>query len=141
MRAVAQLACQQPDASVVFRALEKEKARKLLRWMNKPQVLDPCIETLSHSGREVSSLAVSEALLVCGAGKTLVVYRPRTYEKLLEYEGKAELKAVAICDKWIAVGFGDGTLVVWEAGETIASPKPHTSTAFVHFPGVEGSRG
>ena len=52
-----QLAYQQPDSSVVFRAIEASKcaSQRLVKWRNKPQQADPCVATteieLSHSER------------------------------------------------------------------------------------------
>ena len=110
---MAQLACQQPDESTIFRALEDKSG--LLTWRNKPQTADPCIATLAHSGF-VNSVAASETLLVCGAGKFLHVYNVRTHESLLEFEGESKVKSVSVCDGFLAAGFESGMLAVWDAG-------------------------
>ena len=93
---VSQLALQQPDTSIIFTALkaERESAARLLEWVNKPQTKDPCIATLAHSGF-VNCTDISAKLLACGAGKSVFVYNRRTYETLLEYEGKSDAKSIA----------------------------------------------
>ena len=113
-RAVAQLALQQPEKGTVFNMLKATPMQPLLRWVNKPQA-DPCIAEFSHSG-SVAALAVSKTILVCGAGKSLHVYDSNTYEKLLEHKGKSDVKAVSLCDEYLAAGFEDGSLLVWDAG-------------------------
>ena len=121
---VSQLALQQPDKSVIFAALKADKeSARLLEWMNKPQTKDPCIATLAHSG-SVNCTDVSSKLLACGAGKSVFVYNPRTYETLLEYEGKSDAKSIAIFDKYVAAGFEDGTLVTWEADSDFGALSP-----------------
>ena len=70
--AVAQLASQQPDESVVFEASKKLPPSRTLKWCNKPQKADPCMATLPHPSA-VNTLAVSETRIVSGAGKVVYV--------------------------------------------------------------------
>ena len=87
----------------------------MVRWLNKPQAADPCIAAFGHAWW-VEAVAVSKALLVCGAGKVLNVYGALTRERLLEHEGGSDVKSVAVSDEYLVVGYEDGSLAVWDAG-------------------------
>jgi hypothetical protein len=142
--AVSQLASQEPDDSVVFRAWKAEGlgGAQVLAWRNKPQTRDPCLASLVHSST-VTSVAVSRTRIVGGAGKVVAVYNRETEELLEEFSGGAgkvvavynreteemleefsgssDVKSVAIWENesgqgWIVAGFEDGTIKVWDAG-------------------------
>jgi hypothetical protein len=129
--AVSQLASQEPDDSVVFRAWKAEElggARVLLAWRNKPQARDPCLASLVHSSA-VSSAAVSRTRIVGGAGKVVTVYNRETEELLEEFGGSSDVNSVAIWENesgqgLIVAGFEDGTIKAWDAG-TLARHIPH----------------
>ena len=129
--AVSQLASQEPDDSVVFRAWKAEGLgeARMLAWRNKPQARDPCLASLVHSS-EVSSVAVSRTRIVGGAGKVVTVYDRETEELLEEFAGSSDVKSVAIWENetgqgLIVAGFEDGTIKAWDAG-TLAHhiPRP-----------------
>ena len=122
-KAVAQLASQEPDESVVHCAFEKgERSQRFLRWCNKPQQADPCIATLKHP-EAVNALAVSATRVVGGVGKCVHIYDAATQEPLEELLGESEVNSIAIFEHdgqkgtgWIAVGYKNGTIQVWSAG-------------------------
>ena len=129
-RAVAQLAQQQPDASVVHRALEKKGAGmgRMLKWRNKPQQPDPCIATLAHPA-EVKALGVSKTRIVSGAGNVVYLYNAATQEPLEELLGESRVTSIAIFEHdgqkgtgWIAVGYENGTIQVWDSGAKPTQP-------------------
>ena len=116
-KAVAQLAWQEPDESVVHRAVEKgERSQRLLRWCNKPQQADPCIATLEHP-EAVKALAASATRIVSGAGKVVYVYDAATEELVEELGGASEVTCVAVFERegegLIVAGYQDGTIKVW----------------------------
>ena len=120
--AVSQLASQEPDDSVVFRAWKAEglEATRLLEWRNKPQTRDPCIASLVHTSA-VSSAAVSRTRIVGGAGKVVAVYNRETEELLEEFACSSDVRSVAIWENesdrgWIVAGLEDGTIKIWDAG-------------------------
>jgi len=120
--AVSQLASQEPDDSVVFRAWKAEGcgAARLLTWRNKPQTRDPCLASLMHAAG-VNSVAVSKTRIVGGAGKVVAVYDRKTEELLEEFEGPSEVQSVAVWENeqggsghgWIVAGYADGMMKVW----------------------------
>ena len=118
--AVLQLATQQPDESVVFRALGDARVeQRLLVWRNKSQRADPCVATLAHTSA-VKKLAVSRSRVVGAAGKVVYVYDAATNELLEELQGESDVEAVAIFepavgDGLIVAGFKNGTLKAWGA--------------------------
>ena len=118
--AVLQLATQQPDESVVFRALGNARVeQRLLVWRNKSQRADPCVATLAHTS-EVKKLAVSRSRVVGAAGKVVYVYDAATNELLEELQGESDVEAVAIFepavgDGLIVAGFKNGALKAWGA--------------------------
>ena len=156
--AVMQLALQQPDATVVFRAAASQlpsEPTRTLKWRNKPQEKDACIATLSHkSGVDV--VAVSAERIVGGSGNSVFVYDAETEQLLEELEGTSEVKSVAIWDggkdggedggkakSLIAAGFADGTLKVWDPGEPLptATPLPKLTEAVLHrHSGAQGEQ-
>ena len=122
--AVSQLASQEPDNSVVFRAWKAEGLgeARMLAWRNKPQARDPCLASLVHSSA-VSSAAVSRTRIVGGAGKVVAVYNRETEELLEEFSGSSDVKSVAIWENesgqgLIVAGFEDGTIKAWDAGSS-----------------------
>ena len=128
--AVSQLASQEPDDSVVFRAWKAEglEATRLLEWRNKPQTRDPCLASFVHSSG-IKSAAVSRTRIVGGAGKVVAVYNRETEELLEEFVGSSDVQSVAIWENesaqgWIVAGFQDGTIKVWDAG-ALAHHIPH----------------
>lgn len=81
----AQLACQQPDESVVFRALGEPPPTRVLTWRNKPQEADACIATLAAEAAEGEfngKVAISANYIVACTGTSILVYDARTYELL-----------------------------------------------------------
>jgi WD40 repeat protein len=130
--AVSQLASQEPDDSVVFRAWKAEGLgeARMLAWRNKPQARDPCVSSLVHSSA-VSSAAVSRTRIVGGAGKVVAVYNRETEELLEESAGSSDVYSVAIWENesgqgLIVAGFDDGTIKAWDAG-TLAHHIPHSA--------------
>ena len=126
--AVSQLASQEPDNSVVFRAWKAEGlgGAQVLAWRNKPQTRDPCLTSLVHSS-EVTSAAVSRTRIVGSAGEVVTVYNRETEELLEEFAGSSEVTSVAIWENesgqgWIAAGSRDGTIKVWDAGVSVLTP-------------------
>ena len=117
-KAVAQLALQQPQTSVVLDALKSVPLQRLIVWLNKPQVDDPCIATFAHEG-VVKSVGVSTTRIVGGAGKVVYVYDADTEELLKWLECTSGVHSVAVFegDKlgWIAAGFENGTISVWDS--------------------------
>ena len=150
--AVSQLASQEPDDSVVFRAWKAEGlgAARVLVWRNKPQARDPCLASFVHSS-EVSSAAVSRTRIVGGAGKVVAVYNRETEELLEEFAGSSDVKSVAIWENesgrgWIVAGFKDGTIKVWDAGVSALTPltpqpKSERSCECGSVPGAQGGEG
>jgi hypothetical protein len=123
-KAVAQLVLQQPEAGVVFDELKKAKTQRLLTWRNKP-LADPCVATLAHEGSTVNALAVSKTRIVGGAGKTVHVYDMEE-ELLGKLDGASDVKSVAVFEGeegegWIAAGYENGTIKVWDSGALWAS--------------------
>ena len=126
--AVAQLASQQPATSIVFQALQEKAVAhetRMVVWRNKPKKADACIATLAHKS-EVKALAISKTHIVCGAGNSLFVYDFETEQLLQELEGDSEVASAAITEKcgkdgkgWIAAGYKNGTLKVWDSGEPL----------------------
>jgi len=108
-RAVTQLASQQPDESVVFRAVMHKE--QYLKWRNKPQTFDACIATLSLSS-QVSGVAVSKTRIVGGAGASVYVYDAATEELLETLESGSDVHSVAIYEDdetgWIVAGMDRG---------------------------------
>ena len=120
-KAVAQLAWQEPEVSVVFQAAETKLERVgLVTWRNKPTHTDPCVATLEHKSA-VGALAVSATRIVGGSGSSLFVYDAKTEELLEELVGTSEVKSVAICEggevaeSRIVAGYEDGSVKVWGA--------------------------
>ena len=127
-KAVAQLVVQQPETGAVFDQLRAAPLQRLLVWRNKPQA-DPCIATFAHAAG-VNSLAVSKSHIVGGAGKSVFVYDAGTEELVKQLESPSDVQSVAIFEgdeaSWIAAGFKDGTIKVWDAGvDTDTTPMKH----------------
>ncbi|KAL1530872.1 hypothetical protein AB1Y20_001766 [Prymnesium parvum] len=114
--AVTQLAYQQPDESVVFRALGHQE--QYLKWRNKPQTFDACIATLLLSSF-VAGVAVSKTRIVGGAGQSVYVYDAATKELLETLECGEEVCSVAIYEEQEAgsllAGLRDGAIKVWDS--------------------------
>ena len=117
-KAVAQLALQQPQTSAILDALKSVPLQRLIVWLNKPQVDDPCIATFVHEGA-VKSVGVSTTRIVGGAGKAVYVYDADTEELLKGLECTSGVLSVAVYDfdtsGWIAAGFENGTISVWDS--------------------------
>ncbi|MGA1354785.1 MAG: NACHT domain-containing protein, partial [Candidatus Limnocylindrus sp.] len=111
-QAVAQLALQQPDGSKLFDALQTTATRRLIKWRNKPQQADPCVCMWSHD-QPVTTIAVSNKLVVGGAGKGVFVYDRATEELVAKLEGESAVESVALYEGdaggIIAVGYQNGT--------------------------------
>jgi len=108
-RAVTQLASQQPDESVVFRAVMHKE--QYLKWRNKPQTFDACIATLLLSSFVVG-VGVSKTRIVGGAGQSVYVYDAATEELLETLESGSDVHSVAIYEDdetgWIVAGMDRG---------------------------------
>ena len=115
---MAQLALQQPQTSAILDALKSVPLQRLIVWLNKPQVDDPCIATFVHEGA-VKSVGVSTTRIVGGAGKAVYVYDADTEELLKGLECTSGVLSVAVYDfdtsGWIAAGFENGTISVWDS--------------------------
>ena len=122
-KAVAQLALQQPQTSVVLDLLQRAPLQRLVVWRNKPLTDDPCVATFAHEGR-VSAVAVSSTRIVGGAGKAVYVYDADSEELLKQLEGTSDVKSVAVFEDeqggLITAGYEDGTIKVWDSG----APEP-----------------
>ena len=119
--ALAQLAAQQPDDSIVCAAgRAMPQPQRLLKWRSKPQQPDALVATLAHDAA-VGALAVSPTHIVGGAGKTVYVYDAATEELIEALEGTSDVRSVAIFEGatagWIMAGCEDRTIKVWDAGE------------------------
>ncbi|KAL1503550.1 hypothetical protein AB1Y20_012029 [Prymnesium parvum] len=119
-RAVTQLASQQPDESVVFRAVMHKE--QYFKWRNKPQTFDACIATLLLSS-EVSGVAVSKTRIVGGAGQSVYVYNAATEELLETLECGQDVCSVAIYEEQeagsLVAGLRDGAIRIWDSGATL----------------------
>jgi len=126
-KAVAQLALQQPQTSVVLDLLQRTPLQRLVVWRNKPLTDDPCVATFAHEGR-VSAVAVSSTRIVGGAGKVVYVYDADSEELLKQLEGTSDVTSVAIFEDeqggLITAGYEDGTIKVWDSGAPEASKSP-----------------
>jgi hypothetical protein len=113
-KAVAQLASQEPDESVVHRAVEKgELSQRRLKWRNKPQQADPCI--------------------------VVYVYDAATEELVEELGGASGVTCVAVFERegegLIVAGYAEGTIKVCDSGESepqIACPAKINTTWLSH---------
>jgi WD40 repeat protein len=127
--AVAQLAAQQPDDSIVFQARSQARgAAHTLLWRNKPSVMDACIATHALNAEAgglagVMAIAVSRTRIVGGSGTSVFVYDREEGELLHEIEGGCDVKSVAIAETedgdgggWIAAGYVSGLISVWHLG-------------------------
>jgi hypothetical protein len=118
-KAVAQLALQQPQTSVVLDLLQRAPLQRLVVWRNKPLTDDPCVATFAHEGG-VSAVAVSSTRIVGGAGKAVYVYDADSEELLKQLEGTSDVTSVAIFEDeqggLITAGYKDGTIKVWDFG-------------------------
>ena len=125
--AIFQLACQQPNASPVFRAWEalKPAGRRHTVWKNKPEQVDACLLTISCGGSVKGFAHLAGERYVVAANKAIEVRDARNGE-LLETlsEGGSDVACVAACATWICAGFNDGTIKVWDAGAKSASNRP-----------------
>ena len=126
-KAVAQLALQQPQTNVVFDMLQIAPLQRLIAWRNKPLADDPCVATFAHEG-EVNAMAVSNKHIVGGAGKAVYVYDADTEELIKRFDDSSDVRSVAVFEGdesgWIAAGFDNGTIKVWDSGAFWATNRP-----------------
>jgi hypothetical protein len=125
--AVAQLALQQPQTSVVLDLLQRAPLQRLVVWRNKPLADDPCVATFVHQSC-VNAVAVSKTRIVGGAGKAVYVYDADSEELLKQLEGTSDVKSVAVFEDeqggLITAGYEDGTIKVWDSGVPEPSNRP-----------------
>jgi hypothetical protein len=129
-KAVAQLALQQPQTSVVLDLLQRAPLQRLVVWRNKPLTDDPCVATFAHEGG-VNAVAVSSTRIVGGAGKAVYVYDADSEELLKQLEGTSDVTSVAIFEDeqggLITAGYKDGTIKVWDSGAPRAQNRPSSA--------------
>lgn len=135
--AVAQLACQQPDDSVVFGAWRRGAVfspPRWLNWRNKPQQADPCIATLTLKA-DRAGVAVSATHIVGAAGTSVFVYDAATQELREELEGESKVTCIAtfepsaqggMCSLLVAgykneIGYNNFTCTIkmWDLGQPL----------------------
>ena len=136
-KAVTQLVAQQPEASKIFDALREAKTQRVLNWRNKP-LAEACVATFVHD-EQVNALAVSKTRIVGGAGKAVHVYDAESEERLGKLEGASAVQSVAVFESddgkgWIAAGFQDGTIKVWDAGQPFHLSPCRLSLPLMPFP-------
>ena len=135
-KAVTQLVAQQPEASKIFDALREAKTQRVLNWRNKP-LAEACVATFAHD-EQVNALAVSKTRIVGGARKAVHVYDAESEELLGKLEGASAVQSVAVFEGddgkgWIAAGFQDGTIKVWDAGQPFHLSPCHLSLPLMPF--------
>jgi hypothetical protein len=128
-KAVAQLALQQPQTSVVLDLLQRAPLQRLVTWRNKPLTDDPCVATFAHEGG-VWSVAVSSTRIVgCAMVRAVYVYGADSEELLKQFEeGTSLVHCVAVFEDeqggLITAGYDDGTIKVWDLGALQPSYRP-----------------
>jgi hypothetical protein len=121
---VAQLAAQEPNTSVIFQASRAQRPARTLSWRNKPQLMDDCLATFTHTDK-VYAIDVSRTRIVGVTHTSVVVYDRETDELLVELPlANPQGGCVAIHEaettsgqSLIVAGTALGDLAVWNAGK------------------------
>jgi len=133
--AIFQLACQQPNASPVYRSWESQmpEGRRHLEWKNKPEKVDACLLTISCHGTVKDFAQLAEGGHYVVAAETAVEVRDARNGELLETLSEGDhVSCVAACAGWICAGFESGTIKVWDAGTLeLKSEKTNAHSRFI----------